>query len=349
MIADLTPDGRRPPLRLGYSLSTEEHGPRDLVEYARRAEAAGFAYASISDHFHPWIAEQGNSPFAWTVIGAIANATERLELGTGVTCPTIRYHPAIIAQAAATAAALMPGRFFLGVGTGEALNEHVVGSRWPPYDVRAEMLEEAVAVIRELWTGETVDHHGRHFTVENARLYTRPDEPPPIVVAASGPDAAALAGRIGDGLINFTADRAIVDRFDGAGREASRGNGTGRAGARPKYLQVNVCWAEDEAEARRTAARLCPTVALKGSLNVELPTPTHFEEAVQMVDEDAVAEVITCGPDPERHLAAIRRGYDAGYDHIHVYQVGSDQAGFFAFYEREILPALQREASVSPN
>jgi coenzyme F420-dependent glucose-6-phosphate dehydrogenase len=343
-VTDGAGNGRDRPLHLGYSLSTEEHGPRELVRYAQQAEDAGFVYASISDHFHPWISEQGNSPFVWTVIGAIAAVTEKLALGTGVTCPTFRYHPAIIAQAAATAALMLPGRFFLGVGTGEALNEHVVGTRWPPYDVRAEMLEEAIEVIRALWTGENVDHHGTHFTVENARLYTRPDEPPPIVVAAAGPAAAELAGRVGDGLINFTADKSVIEGFEAAGQ--------GRAGAkgtRPRYLQVNVCWAEDEAEARRTAHRLCPSVALKGNLNVELPTPSHFEQAVEMVDEEAVAQVITCGPDPERHLAAIRAGYDAGYDHIHVYQVGSDQTGFFRFYEREILPALNRELAVSRN
>jgi coenzyme F420-dependent glucose-6-phosphate dehydrogenase len=344
-MAIATGDGRERPLRLGYSLSTEEHGPRDLIRYAQQAEDAGFAYASISDHFHPWIAAQGNSPFVWSVIGAIAGVTSRLEIGTGVTCPIIRYHPAIIAQAAATSAALLPGRFFLGLGTGEALNEHIVGTRWPPYDVRAEMLEESVEIIRALWTGENVDHHGRHFTVENARLYTLPDTPPPIVIAAAGQAAATLAGRLGDGLINFTADRSVVEAFEASGRSG----GPASNGPRPRYLQVNVCWAKDEAEARRTAHRLCPTVALKGNLNVELPTPSHFEQAIEMVDEDAVAEVITCGPDPERHLEAIRAGYEAGYDRIHVYQVGSDQAGFFRFYEREILPVLQRELSVARN
>jgi G6PDH family F420-dependent oxidoreductase len=314
---------------IGYSLSTEEHRPEDLVEYAKRAEQAGFEYASISDHFHPWVEAQGNSPFAWTVIGAIANATTKLRLGTGVTCPTIRYHPAIIAQAAATATALMPGRFFLGVGTGENLNEHVVGAKWPAYETRAEMLEEAVEIIRRLWTGEVVDHQGRYYTVENARLYTLPDEPPPIVVAAAGPKAAELAGRIGDGLINFTVDPTVLRTFDKAG-------GTGK----PRYLQVNVCWADDEAEARRAAYEICGNVALKGELGNQLPTPRHYEEAIQMLTEDDVAEVIVCGPDPERHLEKIQAGIDAGFDNLHVYQVGPDQEGFFRFYEREILPKL---------
>jgi coenzyme F420-dependent glucose-6-phosphate dehydrogenase len=316
-------------VELGYSLSTEEHRPEDLVRFACRAEQAGFKYASISDHFHPWIDAQGNSPFAWTVIGAIANATSALRLGTGVTCPTARYHPAVVAQAAATAACLMPGRFFLGVGTGENLNEHIVGTRWPPYEIRASMLEEAVEIIRALWAGETVDHHGQHFTVENARLYTLPEEPPPIVVAASGPKSAKLAGRIGDGLINFQAAAEIVEAFDGAGKPG-----------RPHYLQVNVCWNKDEAEARRLAHKLCPTVALQGELGNLLPTPTHYQKTVAMVDEDAVAEVIVCGPDRDRHIAAIQAGIDAGFDNIHVYQVGPDQEGFFRFYEREILPAF---------
>jgi coenzyme F420-dependent glucose-6-phosphate dehydrogenase len=329
------------PIHLGYSLSSEEHGPLELLDLARRAEQAGFVYASLSDHFHPWIEAQGNSPFAWSVLGGIAAVTDALVVGTGVTCPTIRYHPAIVAQAAATVARMLPGRFFLGVGSGEALNEHITGQRWPPTDIRLEMLEEAIGIIRALWTGENVDHHGRHFTVENARLSTRPAEPPPVVVAAAGPHAAALAGRAGDGLMNFTADRAIVETFATTGGEEGAG--------RPRYLQVNVCFDEDKAQARRTAFRVCPTVALKGNLNVELPTPTHFEEAIAMVDEAAVAEVITCGPDPERHLAALQAGIDAGYDHLHVYQVGSKQEPFFRFYAEEIIPRLARKVTVARN
>jgi coenzyme F420-dependent glucose-6-phosphate dehydrogenase len=317
-------------VKLGYSLSTEEHPAPDLVRFAQQAEAAGFAYASISDHFHPWVDAQGNSPFAWSVLGAIANATTTLGVGTGVTCPTVRYHPAIVAQAAATVASLMPGRFFLGVGTGELLNEHILGRHWPPYETRASMLEEAVAVIRALWKGETVDHQGTHFTVDNARLYSLPDQPPPVIVAAAGPKAARLASRIGDGLINPSGDAAVVEAFAEAG-DADR----------PRYLQVSVCWHEDEAEARRLAHRLVPSVALPGELGALLPTPTHYQQAVELVTEDDIAKVITCGPDPERHIELIQKGIDAGYDHIHVYQVGPDQDGFFRFYEREILPAFR--------
>jgi G6PDH family F420-dependent oxidoreductase len=318
-----------PRVQLGYSVSSEEHPARDLVRFARRAEAAGFEYASISDHFHPWVEAQGNSPFVWTVLGAIADATTTLRLGTGVTCPTVRYHPAVVAQAAATVASLAPGRFFLGVGTGERLNEHIVGGPWPPYAVRAAMLEEAVELIRALWTGQTVDRRGRYFTVENARLYSLPDTPPPIIVAAAGPKAARLAGRIGDGLINPAGDASVVEAF-----QASGGRG-------PRYLQVSVCWNEDEAEARRMAHRLVPSVALPGELGNLLPTPAHYEQATGLVTEDEVAKVVTCGPDPQQHIQRIQAGIDAGYDHVHVYQVGADQEGFFRFYEREIMPAFR--------
>ncbi|MDP9368780.1 MAG: TIGR03557 family F420-dependent LLM class oxidoreductase [Chloroflexota bacterium] len=316
-------------VQVGYALSSEEHRPNDLVRHARLAEEAGFGFALISDHYHPWVDAQGHSPFVWAVIGGIAQVTERLRLGTGVTCPTIRVHPAVIAQAAATAAVMMPGRFFLGVGTGENLNEHILGDRWPEYDVRAEMLEEAVAVIRLLWQGGNQSHRGRHYTVENARLYTLPAEPTPIVVAAGGPKAAALSGRIGDGLCATTAERSLVEGFENAG-------GAGK----PRYGQMTVCWAEDEASARRTAHEYWAFSSLPGELGQELPTPTHFEQAVQLVTEEQVAETVVCGPDAERHLAKLREYVDAGFDHVYVHQVGPDQEGFLRFYEREVLPRV---------
>jgi len=314
----------------GYAFSSEEHTPNDLVRHAQLAEEAGFTYGLISDHFHPWVDQQGHSPFVWTVIGGIAHATERFRLGTGVTCPTIRIHPAIIAQAAATAAAMMPGRFFLGVGTGENLNEHILGDRWPPVDVRREMLEEAVAVIRLLWQGGSQSHHGRHYTVETARLYTLPEAPPPIMVAASGPKAADLAGRIGDGLISTGPERELVDAFDRAG-------GAGK----PRYAQITVCWAATEAEARRTAHQMWPNAAIPGELAQELPLPAHFEQAAQLVTEDAIAEAVVCGPDPERHVAELRTYADAGFDHLYVHQIGPDQEGFLNFYQREVLPRVR--------
>jgi coenzyme F420-dependent glucose-6-phosphate dehydrogenase len=322
-------------LRLGYALSSEEHRPLDLVRYAKRAEEAGFPFALISDHYHPWIERQGESPFVWNVLGGIAAETERLRIGTGVTCPLMRTHPAVIAQAAATTEAMMPGRFFLGVGTGENLNEHILGRGWPSASVRLEMLEEAIEIIRRLFEGGLKSHRGRHYTVEDARLYTLPDEPPPIVVAAGGPAAGELAGRVGDGLVGTSPDPEVIAAFDHAG-------GSGK----PRYGQVTVCWAEDEEEARRTAYEWWPNAALRGPLAQELPLPSHFEEAAAMVDEADVAETIVCGPDPERHLEAIRTYADAAYDHVYVHQVGPDQDGFFDFYEAEILPQVAKLGDV---
>ena len=314
-------------VQLGYALSSEEHGPKDLVRYARAAEEARFSFALISDHYHPWIDRQGQSPFVWAVIGGIAQATERLRLGTGVTCPTFRMHPAIIAQAAATAASMMPGRFFLGVGSGEALNEHVVGLRWPSASVRQDMLVEAIEIMRLLWQGGFQSYDGEYFLVEEARIYTLPDTPPEVMVAAAGPRAATIAGQFGDGLIVTAPKPELVQRFEQAG-------GAGK----PRFGQVTACWAEDEAQARRTALEYWPNAALPGQLGQELPLPRHFEQAIQLVTEEQVAEAIVCGPDPDKHAQAIQEYVDAGCDHVYVHQVGPDQEGFLDFYRREILP-----------
>lgn len=227
-------------IELGYALSSEEHPPADLVRYAQRAEEVGFEFALISDHYHPWISRQGQSPFVWSVLGAIAQTTKRLRLGTGVTCPTIRIHPAILAQATATVAAMMPGRFFFGVGAGENLNEHIIGDRWPPHDVRMAMLEEAVEVIRLLWEGKTQSYWGAHYTVEDAQLFTLPDEPPAIIVAAGGPNAAEAAGQLGDGMVTVGPHKKLIDTFHASGGEAM-----------PCYGQLTVCWAEDVRAAQR--------------------------------------------------------------------------------------------------
>jgi coenzyme F420-dependent glucose-6-phosphate dehydrogenase len=315
---------------IGYTLSSEEHGPRALVEHAARAEEAGFAFAGISDHFHPWIDRQGNSPFVWGVLGAVSEATERLRLVTGVTCPTIRIHPAIVAQAAATAAALLPGRFTLGVGSGENLNEHILGDRWPPVAERQDRLEEAIEVIRLLWEGGLKSHRGRYFTVENARIYSLPDEPPPIVVAVAGNRSVDLAARAGDGMVGTAPIAESVERFRERGGEG-----------KPTYGQLHVCWAETEEEGRRVALEWWPNGAVSGNHFLELPLPSHFEQAAELVREEDIAESVVCGPDPERHIAAIREYIDAGYDHVYVHQIGPDQEGFFDFYERSVLPELR--------
>ncbi len=314
---------------LGYALSSEEHGPDALVRSAVLAEEVGFSFAVVSDHFHPWTDQQGESPFVWTVIGAIARETEALYLATGVTCPTMRLHPAVIAQAAATAGALMPGRFALGVGTGENLNEHVIGRRWPSAGERRQMLAEAVEVIRLLWSGELVSHHGNHYTVDRARLYTLPNELPPILFAAGGKQAAELAGRLGDGLVSTAADADLVRAFEQAG-------GT----RHPRYGQLTVCWAETEDEAVETAHRWWPNVALRGALGQELALPVHYEQACAVVRREDVAETMVLGPDPAPYLDAVLEYADAGFDHVYLHQVGPDQQGFLRFFERELSPAV---------
>jgi G6PDH family F420-dependent oxidoreductase len=313
----------------GYTLSSEEHAPTDLVTNAARAEELGFDFVSISDHFHPWVGEQGHSPFVWSVLGAISATTERIGVGVGVSCPIIRIHPAIVAQAAATTSLLFGERFFLGVGTGEALNEHILGDRWPRPSIRRLMLDEAVGIIRELFTGSTVDHRGEFYEVENARLFDPPRAPVPIIVSGFGPEAAKVAGRIGDGYWGTAPDRDLIEAFEAAG-------GTG-----PRYAQLNVCWARDEREARETVHRIWPNAGVPGQLSQDLPTWMHFEEAAKIVTEEQATKSVPCGPDIAEHvMKSVAKYVDAGYDHLYFHQIGRDQAGFFRFWERELRPAL---------
>jgi G6PDH family F420-dependent oxidoreductase len=314
---------------LGFAFSSEDHPPQELVRQARAAEQAGFTFGLISDHFHPWVDAQGHSPFVWSVIGGIAQATERFRLGTGVTCPIIRIHPAIVAQAAATCACMMPGRFFLGVGSGENLNEHVLGDRWPLPDERLELLEEAVEVIRLLWQGGEQTYRGQRYTVDHARLYTLPDEPPPLYVAASAPNAAELAGRIGDGLVSTTAEKDYVEAFERAG-----GKGKETIG------MMHCAYDADAQAALKRAHELWPNTALKGPLSQELATPQDFQEAAQMVREEDMAEKTPHGPDPQPYLEQIRKYDDAGFTHVYIHQIGSNQDEFLEFARRELFPKL---------
>lgn len=313
----------------GYVLSSEEHPPTDLVRNAQRAEEAGFTLAWISDHFHPWISAQGQSPFAWAVIGGVASTTERLELGTGVTCPTVRYHPAIIAQAAATAASMMPGRFFLGVGSGENLNEHIVGEHWPPADVRIDRLAEAIDIIRTLWQGGNQSYYGHYFTAENARIYTLPNELPPIMVAASGPTSMQVAGEFGDGLITMAPLANTIKMYKEAG-----GDG------KPTSTQVTVCWDDDKAAAKKMVHKIWPNTGVPGQLSQELALPQFFEQAVQLVTEEKATQHIPCGPDPQDHIKALRQAVDAGFDRIFIHQIGPKQEQFIRFYQQEVLPQM---------
>lgn len=312
----------------GYTLSSEEHPPGLLVANARRAEQVGFDFVSISDHYHPWIEAQGHSPFVWSVLGAIAATTDRVRVAAGVTCPIMRIHPAVVAHAAATAAALFEDRFIFGVGSGEALNEHILGDRWPPADVRLNMLEEAVTVMRRLWTGESVTHRGQFYEVENARLFDLPAEAPPVIVSGFGPKAVELAARIGDGYWGHGPDSEPVDRFRAAG-------GTG-----PRFAQVNLCWGRDAEAARRTVHEIWPTGGIKGQLMQDLPTWKHFEDAAEMVDIDDATASVPCGPEVEPVLQSVKSYLAAGYDHLYFHQIGPDQDGFFDFWQAELRPAL---------
>ena len=317
-------------MRIGYVLSSEEFGAFELVRQARLAEEAGFDGLWISDHFHPWNDAQGHSPLVWTVIGAIAQATARIKLMTAVTCPTVRVHPAIVAHAAATSAVLLEGRFALGVGSGEALNEHILGDRWPSADQRLEMLEESVLVIRTLWQGGTRSHRGRHYTVENARIYDLPERLPPVIVSGFGPKSTALAARIGDGYCTTFPDGEAVASFRAA------------AGTRKPVLGgMKVCWDQREDRARTTARRLWPSEALPGELAQVLPTPAHFEQACSLVTEEMVAERVPCGPDLQRHVQAIERYAKAGFDEVYIAQIGDGHEEFFELYAREILPRFR--------
>jgi coenzyme F420-dependent glucose-6-phosphate dehydrogenase len=314
---------------LGYALSSEEHDPSTLVRNAKLAEQAGFEFALISDHFHPWTHEQGHSPFVWSVLGAISQVTERIRLGTGVTCPTVRLHPAIVAQAAATTALMLPERFMLGVGSGENLNEHIVGSKWPSPKIRLEMLEDAVTVILKLWKGGSQSYEGKHFRLEDACIFSLPKKPPPLMIAASKKHAAHLAGKLGQGLIATTPDSELVGAFVEAGGER-----------KPRYGQVTICWAKTEDAGRSEAKRIWPNALVNGEVSSELALPRHFEQLTEDMPSAMISSSggITCGPSAKIHIAAIQRFVDAGFDHVYIHQIGRNQEEFIHFAEAEILP-----------
>jgi G6PDH family F420-dependent oxidoreductase len=323
-------------VEFGYSLSSEEHRPLELVEYARHAEQAGFSFAMISDHYHPWIDAQGQSPFVWSVIGGIAATTERIRIGTGVTCPLIRIHPAIIAQAAATAASMLPGRFWLGLGSGEALNEHILGDAWPPASQRIEMLEEAIDLMQELWTGETITFDGNYYHASTARIYTLPEQPIPVLVAASGERSASLAAQC-DGMIATTPDSSLVDvlRAQSDGREL------------PRVGQITVCWAPTDDEARETSLRVWPTSAIPGPVHSELPLPEHYEVLAKSMPPEKVWEAIPSTSSAGPIVDAARQFVEAGYDHVYFHQIGKRQKEFLDFAAREVIPQLRQVASAA--
>jgi coenzyme F420-dependent glucose-6-phosphate dehydrogenase len=311
-------------MKIGYWLASEEHGPRDLVASAVQAEQAGFDHLLISDHIHPWVDAQGHSPFVWGVIGAIAQATERIELGTAVTCPLIRLHPAIVAHAASTAQALMNGRFFLAVGTGERLNEHVLGDRWPRADERLEMLDEAVEIIRKLFGGDYETFRGTHYTVEQAKLYDAPSKAAPIIIAAKAENAAGLAAAKGDGTMNTTPDGEIVKKYRAAG------------GKGPIYGKVTGCFAPSRDEALKIALERQPNPAMGGELATELSLPRDYGAVADLVRPDDLADLLALGDDVDAWREKIDEYDQAGFTHVALHNVAEDQEAFIEFAKQLI-------------
>ena len=318
-------------VKFGYKLMTEEHGPKDLVRNAVKAEAAGFDFVSISDHFHPWLEAQGHAPFAWSVLGAIAHATAKVGITTGLTCPIIRYHPAIIAQAAATISVMSDGRFSLAIGAGERLNEHVTGARWPSIPERHEMLGEAIDIFRALWTGEVHNHKGPHFVVDHARLYDPPKTPIPVLLGVSGPASVALAVEKADGLMTTEPNADFTKAF-----KAKRKVGG------PCYAEASLAYADTEEAGRKLAHEKFKFSAFDWSVNSEVPSVEGFEAASKYVRPEDLADTIPAGPEADRYVEAIGKYVEAGYDHIALTGIGPDQDRFIDFFQKALKPKLDK-------
>ncbi len=316
----------------GYTMMCEQAGPRELVRDVRLAEEAGFDFSVISDHYQPWLASQGHSPYAWSVLGAAAQATEQIGLMTYVTCPILRYHPVVIAQKAATMQILSGGRFRLGLGAGENLNEHVVGERWPHVGARHEMLTEAVEIIGALFDGDgPVNHRGKHYDVETAKLWDLPDERVPIGIAVSGPDSCGLAGRTADLMVAIEPKKELGEMFDAAGGEG-----------KPRVGQIALAYDKDRDAAIKRAHDQFRWFGLGWKVNADLPNPESFEAATQFVTPDDVAGALGCGPDVDEHVEKIKPFLDAGFDEVALVQIGGDQQEeFIEWAQRELLPALR--------
>ncbi len=327
---------------VGYAAMFEQFTPSDLLDYCRQAERAGFGAIMASDHFHPWTPQQGQSGFVWSWLGALG-ATTSLRFGTGVTPPGPRYHPAIIAQAAATVEQMFPGRFYLGLGAGEALNEHITGQYWPEAPVRLEKLAEGIEIIRRLFSGKVVKYRGQHFTLESAKLYTRPDQPPPIYVATAGPIQSERTGKTCDGIITVgAADEKIgmlMARFEKGAREAGKD-----PAAMPRLMQVHVSWAETLEEATDNAMREWPN----GGMNFpkgDVRNPEDFEAMARLVRPENYKNRVLISPDLDEHLAHLQHYADLGFDEVYVHNVGRNQEAFIRAYGERVIPRLKSRAS----
>ncbi|MEG3634375.1 TIGR03557 family F420-dependent LLM class oxidoreductase [Micromonospora palythoicola] len=316
-------------MRIGYKLSSEGFGPNEIIRQAVRAEQVGFDFVEMSDHFHPWLDSQGHSSFTWTVLGAIAARTDRIELATGVTCPSVRYHPAIIAQAAATLALVSDNRFTLGVGAGERLNEHIVGQGFPGARGRHERLREALEIIRLLWSGGYHSYEGRHLQLDDARVFDLPEEPPVIAVAASGEVSATIAAELGDGLFATEPEADLVRTYQRLG------------GQGPRYAEVPLAWAPDEAQAVRAAWQTSRWAVTGWKVMSELPNPVNFDAASRTVTEDDIRQQFAVGPDPDVHVEAVRTYVDAGFDHVVLQNAGPDPDGFLDFFQDTLAVRLR--------
>jgi G6PDH family F420-dependent oxidoreductase len=316
----------------GYTAMCEQTPVRQLVTDLVAAEAAGFGFSVMSDHYFPWIEEQGHAGYAWSVLGAAAQATSVLPLMTFVTCPSFRYHPAVVAQQAATMGVLSGGRFTLGLGAGERLNEHVIGGGWPSARTRHERLDEAAMIIRKLFHGGYVNFRGRHFQVDHARLFDLPENPVPIGIAVSGPESIEVAASHGDAMIATEPDGSLVDKFrKAAGKD------------RPRYGQLPLCWGPDEAACQARARELWRWALPGWHVMAELPDERSFAAATEHVTEADMAGLVPCGPDTARHVEAARSWVEAGFTHLALVQVGAEnQAGFIRWAEQELLPELRK-------
>jgi G6PDH family F420-dependent oxidoreductase len=316
-------------MKIGFKLFAEGYDPKEIVRQAVEAERAGFDFVEVSDHFHPWLYDHGHSGFAWSMLAAIAAKTERIGLATGVTCPSIRYHPAIVAQAAATTALLSDGRFTLGVGAGEQLNEHVVGRGWPSVSERHELLREALEIIRLLWQGGYRSYEGKHLKLEDARVFDLPEEQVPIAVAIGGERGARIAAELGDAIFATDPERELISAYEAAGGDGVR------------YCEVPLAWAPDEDAAAESAHSMFRFGVLGWKVLTELPNPINFEAAAELVDVDDLREAFACGPDAERHLDVAREFAETGFDHLALIDAGPDPDGFFEFFSNELAEPLR--------
>jgi G6PDH family F420-dependent oxidoreductase len=322
-------------LQLGYKLMTETTDPRELVRNARLAEEAGFDFVSMSDHYHPWLESHEHSAFAWSVLGAVAAGTEKIGISTGLTCPIIRYHPAIVAQAAATIGVMSEGRFTLAIGAGERLNEHVVGQAWPAVHERHAMLAEAATVIRLLWNGDTCSYKGTYFHLDSARVYDLPEKPIPLVVGVSGQQSARVAAEAGAGIMAVEPKRELVRQWQKAGGEG------------PRYGELALGYAASDDEGLDLVHKYSRFGVLAWSVLSELPNVSAFEDATQFVKPEDLREEVPHGPAVETYVEAVRKFADAGFDHVVLLSVGPDQESFIGFFKNELAREVRRiEASV---